>query len=54
MKQETRNKKFKCEFAGDVKKAKGYTMDCFYFGCIHQINGDYPILNGGVDEEKTF
>lgn len=50
MKQETREKKFKCQFEENVKKNKGYTMDCFYFGCIHQINGTCPILNGGVDE----
>lgn len=45
--KETREKKFKCQFAGEVKKNKGYTMNCYYYGCIHQINGDCPILQGG-------
>lgn len=44
MKKETREKKFKCQFAGEVNKKKEYTHNCFYFGCIHQINGDCPIL----------
>lgn len=48
MKKETREKKFKCEFENEVKKNRGYTMNCYYFGFIHQINGDCPILNGGV------
>jgi hypothetical protein len=47
MKRETREKKFKCEFAKEVKENKGYTMNCFFYGCIHQIRGDCPILNGG-------
>ena len=29
MKQETRNKKFKCEFAGDVKKLKDIQWTVF-------------------------
>lgn len=48
MKRETREKKFKCEFSKEVKENKGYTMNCYFYGCIHQINGDCPILNGGV------
>ena len=47
MKKETRQKKFKCQFSGEVRANKGYTMNCYYFGCIHQINGDCPILQGG-------
>lgn len=47
MKKQTRQKKFKCEFAAEVCANKGYTMNCFYFGCIHQIKGDCPILQGG-------
>lgn len=47
MKKETREKKIKCEFAGEVRENKGYIMNCFYFGCIHQINGNCPILQGG-------
>lgn len=48
MKNEKSEKKFKCQFEENVRKNKGYTMDCFYFGCIHQINGTCPILNGGI------
>ena len=47
MKKETRQKKFKCQFDSEVRNNKGYTMNCYYFGCIHQINGDCPILQGG-------
>ena len=47
MKRETREKKFKCEFEQEVKERKGYTMNCFELGCLHQINGTCPILNGG-------
>jgi hypothetical protein len=47
MKKETRDKKFKCQFSSEVKANKGLTMNCYYFGCIHQINGDCPILQGG-------
>lgn len=34
-------------FSKEVKENKGYTMNCFFYGCIHQINGDCPIINGG-------
>ena len=39
------HKKFKCEFSEQAKNGK--EMNCFYFGCLHQIKGDCPILNGG-------
>lgn len=42
-----RSKKFSCQFSEEVRKAGSYTMNCFYFGCIHQIDGDCPVLNGG-------
>lgn len=42
-----RSKKFSCEFADEVRERGGYTMNCFYFGCIHQIDGDCPVINGG-------
>lgn len=48
MKKETREKKFKCEFSEQAKSGK--EMNCFYFGCLHQIKGDCPILNGGKNE----
>ena len=47
MKKETCEKKFKCDFMEEVKKNNEYSMNCYYFGCIHQINGTCPILNGG-------
>ena len=47
MKKVTREKKFKCQYAGEVRENKGYTMNCFYFGCIHQIKDDCPILHVG-------
>lgn len=43
-----RSKKFSCEFVDEVKKNRGYSMNCFYFGCIHQIDGDCPVLTGGL------
>ena len=46
MKKQTREKKFKCEFENEVKQNKGKTMNCYYFGCIHQINEDCPIIKG--------
>ena len=52
MKKQTREKKFKCEFACEVKKQKEYTHNCFYFGCIHQINGDCPILRQAQGGDK--
>lgn len=50
MKKETREKKFKCEFSEQATNGK--EMNCFYFGCLHQIKGDCPILNGGSDVKK--
>ena len=42
MKKETREKKFKCPYGEtDIKQ---YTMNCHYFGCIHKINDDCPIV----------
>lgn len=35
-----------CEFADEVRERGGYSMNCFYFGCIHQIDGDCPVLTG--------
>lgn len=37
-----------CEFAKEVRERGGYSMNCFYFGCIHQIDGDCPVLTGGA------
>ena len=45
--QTSEPKKFRCDFEEDVRKNEGYTMDCYFFGCWHQINGTCPILNGG-------
>ena len=42
-----RSKKFSCEFDDEVRNSGGYSMNCFYFGCIHQIDGDCPVINGG-------
>lgn len=42
-----RSKKFSCQFADEVKKNGGYTMNCFYFGCLHQQDGNCPVLKGG-------
>ena len=50
MKKETREKKLKCEFSEQAKSGK--EMNCFYFGCLHQIKGDCPILKGGADVKK--
>lgn len=47
LEQPNKPKKFRCDFEEDVRKNKGYTMDCYFFGCWHQINGTCPILNGG-------
>lgn len=41
------SKKFSCDFETEVRENGSYTMNCFYFGCIHQIDGDCPVLNGG-------
>lgn len=41
MKKETRDRKFKCPY--DEKPGRQYTMNCLYFGCIHQINDDCPL-----------
>ena len=51
MKKEN-NKKFECEFMEEVKKNNSYSMNCYYFGCIHQINGSCPILNGGANDKN--
>ena len=52
MKKETREKKFKCEFSQEVLENKSYTMNCFYYGCIHQIRGDCPILRQAQGGDK--
>lgn len=39
-----RSKKFSCEFSEEVRDNGGYTMNCYYFGCIHQIDHDCPIV----------
>lgn len=44
MKKKTREKKFQCEFAGDVKARGWFVMNCYALGCLHQINGDCPII----------
>lgn len=41
MKKDTRERKFKCPH--DERPGKQYTMNCYYFGCIHQINNDCPL-----------
>lgn len=40
----TPEKKFCCEFAEEAKARGGYSMNCFYFGCLHQINDDCEAL----------
>ena len=35
------------EFSEEVRERGGYSMNCFFFGCIHQIDGDCPVLTGG-------
>lgn len=46
MKKKTREKKFICPYAGPSfgNIAIYLVNNCYYFGCIHQINGDCPIL----------
>ena len=39
-----RSKKFSCEFSEEVRDNGGYTMNCYYFGCIHQIDHDCPVV----------
>lgn len=38
------SKKISCEFSEEVRDNGGYTMNCYYFGCIHQIDHDCPIV----------
>lgn len=47
MKKEKREKKFICPYGGH---ASG--NNCHYFGCIHQINGDCPILRQAQGGDK--
>ena len=47
MKKETREKKFICQYGG---QASG--NNCHYFGCIHKINDDCPILRQAQGGEK--
>lgn len=51
MKKETRENKFKCP--NGIEHATGYKMDCYYFGCIHQINDTCPIIRGEDAHKKT-
>lgn len=44
MKNEEQKKE--CEFAAEVQENRGYTMNCFFFGCIHQINGTCKHIKG--------
>lgn len=44
MKNEEQKKE--CEFAAEVRENRGYTMNCFFFGCIHQINGTCKHIKG--------
>lgn len=45
MKNETREKKFKCPYGcGTIQDSHRLTENCFYFGCLHQINDTCPIL----------
>lgn len=48
MKKETRDRKFKCPY--DERPGKQYTSNCYYHGCIHQINGDCPIKEAEDDK----
>lgn len=54
MKKETREKKFKCpynETLDIIKENDGHhTMTCYYFGCIHQIDNNYPIIRQAKGE----
>lgn len=40
------SEKFFCEFKEEVQKNNSYSMNCYYFGCIYQINGNCPFLKG--------
>lgn len=40
------SEKKECEFAEEVRENGGYTMNCFYFGCFHQINGTCKHVKG--------
>ena len=44
LQEATPEKKFCCEFAEEAKARGGYSMNCFYFGCLHQINDDCEAL----------
>lgn len=48
-----RSKKFSCEFSDEVKKNGYYTMNCFYFGCLHQQDGTCPVLKGDYHVRKA-
>lgn len=54
MKKETREKKFKCPFNETldiIKENNGnFTMTCYYFGCIHQIDDNCPIIRQAKGE----
>lgn len=41
-----RYKKFSCEFSKEVRELGCYSMNCFYFGCLHQQDGTCPVLTG--------
>lgn len=50
-----REKKFKCPYGEPVeggKNMESYTMNCFYFGCIHQIEHDCPIIKEVTENER--
>lgn len=51
MKKEN-DKKIFCDFEDEVKKNNSYSMNCHYFGCIYQINGNCPFLKGDKKNER--
>ena len=51
VKQETREKKFKCP--NGIEHATGYKMDCYFYGCVHQINDTCPVIRGEDERKKT-
>lgn len=53
MGKEMKKKDFTCPYGDPFDggaDTKGYTMTCHYFGCLHQINDDCPIIKEAINE----